>query len=72
MIYPTYALIHRLLEKNDGLSANQICQEMRMTYSGVKSALQRMEILGLIDREPNAGPTPPRGGDAPHLWRAKK
>jgi DNA-binding GntR family transcriptional regulator len=71
MTDPTHILICRLLERAGALSMRQIAAEMNMSYGGIRHAVKQMDRLGIIDREPNAGVRPPRGGDAPHLWRTK-
>ena len=70
--HPTYILIERLLDKNGPMSIKQVAAELRMSYSGIKTAIKKMSSLNLVERIKFGGEAPATGGPAPHTYILRK
>ena len=68
---PTITLLEKLLNKLGATTVLDLSVEMNMSYSGVKTALERMILLDIVEVIPRGGEAPPRGGPAPDTYQIK-
>jgi predicted transcriptional regulator len=68
---PTITLLEKLLHKRGATTVLDLSVEMNMSYSGVKTALQRMILLDIVEVIRRGGEAPSRGGPAPDTYQIR-